>query len=130
MPRRYIDPRLDPLAAPSARGQHPHTHLSRHENPNPQSMYEHRARMAALARQRPPAPYPQPPLGAVQQKQESLLEHPLVLLGLGALACYALTKMASAEQLNRANLISRSTTTWRGWRRVSVAVGATKVISA
>jgi hypothetical protein len=87
--RRYrapVDPHVDPLRAPSARGQHPHTHRLSDEDPNPQLMYERRVGPGVMY-----APAPQRPMGAARQQQQQqqgggFFDHPLVLFGLGAVA--------------------------------------------
>jgi hypothetical protein len=103
MTRRPIDPHLDPLRAPSRRGQHPHVgHDDRNENP--QQMYEMRTPVApgrphpdatTLYRQLPPLP-PRP-VGAVPPPPPSALDNPLVILGLGALAAYAIYRMTEEK---------------------------------
>jgi len=100
--RPPIDPHLDPLRAPSARGQHPHIHRLEDENHNPQHMYEKRDDGSVNYRQLPSrprpvgqAPPPPPP--------PSLLDNPLVMLGLGALAVYALARLTEKREEPRQN---------------------------
>ena len=89
---RYVDPHLDPLRAPTARGQHPHTLRSVDEVKNPQHMFEHRDGMGVYHGQ-PAAPPPRRPVAGPPPEQKTLLENPLVMLGLGAVLLYAVSQI-------------------------------------
>jgi hypothetical protein len=102
--RAPVDPHLDPLRAPSARGQHPHVHRIENEVKNPQNMYEQRQGQGADYRQMPMVPGNQPrPVGQVTPPPPSLLDNPLVVFGLGALAVYALAKLTEKDETPRQN---------------------------
>lgn len=95
--RPPVDPHLDPLRAPSAQGQHPHVHRLEDEVKNPQDMYEQRD---AGANYRPfprAAAHPRP-VGQVPPATPGLLDNPLVVFGLGALAVYAIAKLAENDE--------------------------------
>lgn len=90
--RAPVDPHLDPLRAPSARGQHPHTLRSKDEVKNPQGMYEARARGVYR-------PMPQDPrtLQGIPSNQPGFFENPIVVFGLGALAVVAAAALLRRE---------------------------------
>lgn len=97
MNRRYIDPHLDPLRAPSRLGQHPHLVPEAPSRRNPQQMYEFRPQHS-MTYQTPPRPVGQPP----PPQKPGLLDNPLVLLGLGAIAAYILMRRDDEPRQNPA----------------------------
>lgn len=88
---RPKDPHLDPLRAPTQRGQHPHTLRAKDEVKNPQHMYERRDTMGAYHEQ--PRVAPQAP----QQQPPSIFDNPLVQLGLGAALMFGIAKLLEGE---------------------------------
>lgn len=101
--RAPVDPHLDPLRAPSARGQHPHTLKAADEVHNPQDMYEQRVQGANDYRRMPHDPRRARPVGQAPPAPPSLLDNPLVVFGLGALAVYALAKLTESGERPRSN---------------------------
>jgi hypothetical protein len=87
MNRRPVDPHIDPLRAPSERGQHPHMAGDDREQ-NPQQMYEQRDTYGEYRRTPGNSPIP-----ASAQSTLGILGHPMVLLGLGALAAFGISKL-------------------------------------
>jgi hypothetical protein len=96
--RPYIDPHLDPMRSPSRAGQHPHLVPEGPSKRNPQGMYEFRQRHD-MTYQPGPRPVGQPP----PPQKPGLLDNPLVLLGLGAVAAYFLMSRRSDEDAPRQN---------------------------
>lgn len=88
---RPKDPHLDPLRAPTRRGQHPHILRSQDEVKNPQDMYERRDTMGAYHEQ--PRVAQQAP-----QSQPSILDNPLVMVGIGAALVYGIAKLLGDEE--------------------------------
>lgn len=102
MNRRYADPHLDPMRAPTAAGQHPHTgHDDRHENP--QHMYESREAMTAQYRQLPRLPGRPLAAAPAAPAPSEWWENPLVVFGLGTLAVFALHKLTEDRGAPRRN---------------------------
>jgi hypothetical protein len=91
MNRRYIDPHLDPMRAPSRAGQHPHLVPDGPSRVNPQQMYEFRQRNMTYQPQPRPVGQPPPP------QKPGLFDNPFVLLGLGAIAAYMLMRSKDEE---------------------------------
>lgn len=95
---RPKDPHLDPLRAPTRRGQHPHTLRSQDEVKNPQHMYERRDTLGAYHAQTQALAAPQP-----QGEQKSILENPLVMVGIGAALVYGIAKLLEDSEAPRKN---------------------------
>jgi len=95
---RYRDPHLDPLRAPTPRGQHPYA-VREKASRNPQHMYETRDSLGNYRGLPPPTPSPQaaPPPAPARGQPDSFWSNPLVWLGIGGLAAYFWTRATTED---------------------------------
>lgn len=97
MTKRYIDPHVDPMRAPSRAGHHPHLVSQRSAQKNPQHMFEQRGAMNQYR------PMQQGHMGQAQQPPPSDFWKLAGIFGLGALAVYLGYKAAQGEEGPRRN---------------------------
>lgn len=98
MTKRRYDPHTDPMRAPSAAGQHPHTHRLRDEVKNPQNMYEQRDGLSPTYKPMahdPRSLQQQPPPQRKPGLLDVLAENPLAMLAAGAGFAWLLSKAFS-----------------------------------